>query len=51
MDTVIGTSGGKGDKCFLTLLFRQFNSMLIYLLPYKQSKYVIEIFNNLKTFI
>lgn len=48
MDTVIGTSGGKGGKCFLTLLFRQFNFMLIYLLPYKQSKYVTEIFNMIK---
>ena len=48
MDTVIGTSGGKGGKCFLTLLFRQYNFMLIYLLPYKQSKYVTEVFNNLK---
>ena len=48
MDTVIGTSGGKGGKCFLTLLFRQFNFMLIYLLPYKQSKYVTEVFNYLK---
>lgn len=49
MDTVIGTSGGKGGKCFLTLLFRQYNFMLIYLLPYKQSKYVISVFNDLKT--
>lgn len=48
MDTVIGTSGGKGGKCFLTLLFRQYNLMLIYLLPYKKSKYVIEVFNSLK---
>lgn len=48
MDTVIGTSGGKGGKCFLTLLFRQYNFMLIYLLPYKQSKYVTEVFNYLK---
>lgn len=48
MDTVIGTSGGKGGKCFLTLLFRQYNFMLIYLLPYKQSKYVTQIFNKLK---
>ena len=48
MDTVIGTNGGKGGKCFLTLLFRQYNFMLIYLLPYKQSKYVINVFNNLK---
>ena len=48
MDTVIGTSGGKGGKCFLTLLFRQFNFMLIYWLPYKRSEYVTKIFNNLK---
>ena len=48
MDTVIGTLGGKGGKCLLTLLFRQYNFMLIYLLPYKQSKYVTEVFNNLK---
>ena len=48
MDTVIGTQGGKGGKCFLTLLFRQFNFMLIYLLPYKKSMYVTEIFNYLK---
>ena len=48
MDTVIGTSGGKGGNCFLTLLFRQFNFMLIYLLPYKQSVYVTEVFNHLK---
>lgn len=48
MDTVIGTSGGKGGKCFLTLLFRQYNFMLIYLLPYKRSEYVTELFNNLK---
>lgn len=48
MDTVIGTSGGKGGKCLLTLLFRQYNFMLIYLLPYKQSKYVTNVFNDLK---
>ena len=48
MDTVIGTSGGKGGKCFLTLLFRQFNFMLIYLLPYKRSEYVTKVFNHLK---
>ena len=48
MDTVIGTRGGKGGKCFLTLLFRQYNFMLIYLLPYKKSRYVSEIFNQLK---
>ena len=51
MDTVIGTSGGKGGKCFLTLLFRQYNFMLIYLLPYKQSKYVIQVFNHLKSLL
>ena len=51
MDTVIGTSGGKGGKCMLTLLFRQFNFMLIYLLPYKQSKYVTEVFNHFKNIL
>ena len=51
MDTVIGTSGGKGGKCFLTLLFRQSNFMLIYLLPYKQSEYVTNVFNYLKKLI
>ena len=40
MDTVIGTQGGKGGKCFLTLLFRHFNFMLIYLLPYKKAIFV-----------
>ena len=48
MDTVIGTSGGKGGKCFLTLHFRYFNFMLIYLLPYKRQQYVCEIFQQLK---
>ena len=48
MDTVIGTIGGKGGKCLLTLLFRQFNFMLIYFLPYKKSIYVTEVFNHLK---
>jgi IS30 family transposase len=48
MDTVIGTRGGKGGKCFLTLLFRKYNFMLIYLLPYKQSKYVTTVFNIIK---
>ena len=48
MDTVIGTSGGKGGKCFLTLLFRTFNFMLIYLLPYKRVQYVNEVFQDLK---
>ena len=48
MDTVIGTKGGNGGKCFLTLLFRQFNFMLIYLLPYKKVQYVNEVFYHLK---
>lgn len=48
MDTVIGTSGGKGGKCFLTLLFRQYNFMLIYLLPYKRSEYVTKVFLSLR---
>lgn len=48
MDTVISTHGGKGGKCFLTLLFRQFNFMLIYLLPYKKSQYVTKVFLDLK---
>jgi len=51
MDTVIGTNGGKGGKCFLTLLFRQFNFMLIYLLPYKKSQYVTETFEMIKNSI
>lgn len=48
MDTVIGTIGGKGGKCMLTLLFRAFNFMLIYLLPYKKVQYVNEVFFELK---
>lgn len=48
MDTVIGTSCGKGVKCMLTLLFRHFNFMLIYLLTYKRSEYVTTVFENLK---
>lgn len=48
MDTVIGTTGGKGGKCFLTLLFRSFNFMLIYLLPYKRVQYVNAVFAELK---
>ncbi len=48
MDTVIGTSGAKGGKCFLILLFRQYNFMFIYLLPYKKSRFFTEIFNHLK---
>ena len=51
MDTVIGTGGGKGGKCFLTLLFRRFNLMLIYLLPYKRVQYVNEIFFSLKALL
>ena len=39
---------GKGGKCFLTLLFRNFNFMLIYLLSYRRSQYVTEVFNELK---
>ena len=49
MDTVIGTAGGKGGKCFLTLLFRQYNFMLIYLMPYKRSEYVTQVFLRLRT--
>lgn len=48
MDTVIGTKGGNGRKYMLTLLFRQYNFMLIYLLPYKKARYVTEVFNHLK---
>ena len=44
MDTVIGTKGGKGGKCFLTLLFRKFNFMLIFLLPYKKQEFVTKTF-------
>lgn len=49
MDTVIGTSGGKGGKCFLTLLFRKSKLMLIYLMNYKNTKCVTEVFDNIKT--
>ena len=48
MDTVIGTAGGKGGKCFLTLYFRKTKLMLIYLLPYKKAVYVNEVFDYLK---
>ena len=48
MDTVIGTRGGKGGKCLLTLLFRKYNFMLIYLLPYKKANYVSSLFNIIK---
>ena len=48
MDTVIGTNGGKGGKCFLTILFRASNLMLIYLMPYKRTEYVNAVFKFLK---
>lgn len=48
MDTVIGTKGGNGGKCLLTLLFRQFRLMLIFLLPYKKSQCVTDVFDMLK---
>lgn len=51
MDTVIGTQGGQGGKCMLTLLFRHFNFMLIYLMPYKKAVYVTEVFNHLKSIL
>ncbi len=51
MDTVIGTQGGKGGKCFLTLLFRSFNLMLIRVLPYKKSEYVTQTFEILKNLL
>ena len=51
MDTVIGTSGGKGGKCFLTLLFRKSKLMLIYLLPYKKSEFVTEAILKLRQLI
>lgn len=48
IDTVIGTQGGKGGRCFLTMLFRAFNLMLIFVLPYKKSIYVLQVFEILK---
>ena len=48
MDTVIGTMGGKGGKCLLTLHLRQFSFMLIYLLPYKRAEFVNKAFFDLK---
>lgn len=48
MDTVIGTAGGKGGKCFLTLLFRSFNLMLIRVLIYKRTEYVTKVFQEIK---
>lgn len=47
IDTVIGTAGGKGGKCFLTLLFRSFNLMLIKVLPYKRTEYVTTAFQEI----
>lgn len=44
MDTVIGTSGGKGGKCLLTIFWRKPNLMKVILLPYKRSKYVTQAF-------
>lgn len=49
MDTVIGTKGGKGGKCFLTLLFRSFNLMLIRVLAYKKACYVTDVLQDLKS--
>ena len=49
MDTVIGTRGGNGGKCFLTLLFRKYKLMLIILLPYNKSEYVTRAFDELKS--
>lgn len=48
MDTVIGTPGGKGGKCFLTMFFRSCKIMLIHILPYKKSQYVNQVFDRLK---
>ena len=39
---------GKGGKCFLTLLFRSFNLMVIKVLPYRRSIHVTEVFEKLK---
>lgn len=44
MDTVIGTMGGKGGKCMLTLFWRKSNLMKIVLLPYKKVECVTEAF-------
>ena len=46
MDTVEGIKGG---KCFLTLLFRNHNFMLIYLLEHKTMNCVETVFNNIKS--
>lgn len=44
MDTVIGTDGGKGGACMLTLFWRKPNLMKIVMLPYRKSKYVTQAF-------
>ena len=49
MDTVIGTKGGKGGNCFLTLLFRSSKLMLIILLPYKKSEFVTKALLDIKS--
>lgn len=51
MDTVIGTQGGNGGKCLLTMFFRKSSLMLIYLLPYKKTQYVLEIFEHIKSLL
>lgn len=51
MDTVIGTQGGKGGKCFLTMYFRKTALMLIFLLPYKKREYVNKTFDYLKNLL
>ncbi len=48
MDTLIGTQGGKGGKCFLTLLICPFNLMIIRVLPYRKAGYVTQAFLTLK---
>lgn len=46
MDTV---EGNKGGKVFLTLLFRKYNLMLIFLLNNKNKDEVVKVFDTLKT--
>lgn len=48
MDTVIGTKGGKGGTCFLTLMFLSSHLMLILPMPYRRCEYVIAHFKRLK---
>lgn len=45
MDTVKGARGS--GKCLLTLLFRETNFMLVFLLPDGTNKSVVEVFDNL----